>query len=510
MGFLDSIFALFTGGNDPDASKKKRLRQIVKDLTQNKYSKFYRTKTGELDGPFAKFFYDVYKIISPAQIFLQNAAKSDQLKQITVEAFLDKEARALKERLSAESIEERGKTTPVKDMAESVKRDLSAFAAGFDNVQISRIDTCYNSIISLVRFVSFDFFFIIKKFDSNLSERNFTYQPKFKTVKALDLSEEIKDFMEYSAAVEAEQDWKAPLAVLKLYKDGMDVVNHEHWGRLIRLLRDVSRSRILELIVQHNAKDPLWQSVPKASDERVADSYLDAKKAEIEKILTKIQNDKRSAQIEQLARTIFGSAEVERLLNYTAKANELFQKKNFDGFTKVAGLNYLKAFLLDYFKKEIKELCDLFLIRGQWTSNVLAQSMSDAFHGIMGLIDKISALDDALGEKGEHGSRLKQALIKVDRDKGQGRYIRLILKTVNNSAQEMINAAASGLITIGKNFKVLLEDMPKKPAELIMNWKELEGASEQPLGRRMADDYKRMYYFVQLLQFFAGPVEEET
>jgi hypothetical protein len=510
MGFLDNIVSLFSGGNDPEANKKKRLRQIVKALSQNKYSKFYRVKNAELEGAFAKFFYDIYKVVSPAQVFLQNAAKSDQLKQIAVEAFLDKEILALKERLSAQVIQEKAKTVPVKELSAAVKRDLSAFCSAFDNTLIDRIDSCYNTLMAFIRFVSFDFFFLLKKFDSNISERNFNYQPKFQNVKGLDLSEEIKDFMEFSSGVEAEQDWKAPLAVLKLYKEGMDVVSPEQWGKVLRLLRDVSRSRVLELIIQHLAKDPLWQSVSKLSDEQVADSYLEAKKAEVEGSVNKIQHAKRSAQIEQLAKAIFGSADVERLLNYNNKANEIFIKKNFDGFTKIAGLNYLKAFLLDYFKKEIKELCDLFIIRGQWTSNVLAQSMSEAFHGIMELFDKLTVFDDALGDKGEHGARLKQALVKVDRDKGQGKYIRLILKTVNNSAQGMINSAAANLITIGKNFKSLLEDMPKKPAELIMNWKELESSSEEPLAKRITDDYKRMYFFVQLLQFFAGAIEEET
>jgi hypothetical protein len=76
----------------------------------------------------------------------------------------------------------------------------------------------------------------------------------------------------------------------------------------------------------------------------------------------------------------------------------------------------------------------------------------------------------------------------------------------------MINTASADLITIGRNFKSLLEDMQKKPAEIVMNWRELESAStsEAPLAKRMTDDYKRMYYFVQLLQFFVGAIEEET
>ena len=509
MGFLDVIRGLFGGGNDPEAEKRRRLQQIAKVLNQNKYSKFYRAKTEELEPPFAKFFFDIYKVIASTQVFLQNAAKSEQLKQITVDAFLDKDLRALKESLSAAAIGERAKTMPVKELSAAVKRQLSDYAAAFDNVRVNNIDNCYNTIITLVNFVSFDFFFLLKKFDSAISERNFNYQPKFINIKATEVIEELKDFMECSASVEMDRDWKAALGVLKTYKEGMDVVNVDHWAKVIRLLKDVGRSRIFELIIQHTTADPLWLSVPNLVDERMADTMLDAKKAEIEGAINKIQNDKRSAQIEQLAKTIFGSADVERMSNYTNKANDAFYKKNFEGFTKTAGVNYLKAYLLDFFKKEVRELCDLLVVRGQWSNIVLSKPVSDAYHEVMGLLDNLAVFDESLDEKGEHGSRLKQALLKVDRDKGQGKYIRIILKTVNNNAQRMINTASTNLITIGRNFKSLLEDMQKKPAELIMNWRELESASEEPLGKRLTEDYKRMYFFVQLLQFFTGPVEEE-
>jgi hypothetical protein len=509
MGFLDAILGLFGSGNDPEAAKKKRLLQIAKDLKQNKYGKLYRPKTGELDPAFAKCFYDIYKVVASAQVFLQNAAKSAALKQITMDAFLDKDLRALKENLSAEVIQEKAKTVPVKELSSAVKKALSGFSAAFDNTRINNIDNCYNTIVSLGNFVCFDYFFLLKKFDSGMTERSFNVTPKFNSVKASDLSETIKDFMEYSAAVEMDWDWKSALAVLKTYKEGMDVVNPDHWAKVIRLLKDLSRSRIFELIIQHTSGDPLWQSIPKPPNERMADTLLDAKKAEVEKAVDKIQHDKRSAQIEQLAKAIFGSADIVRLTNYTSKAGEIYYKKNFDGFTKTAGVNYLKAYLLDFFKKEIKELCDLILIRGQWSNIVTAQPMSDAYHEVIGLFDKISAFDETLSDKGEHGARLKQCMLKVDRDRGQGKYIRIILKTVNNNAQRMINSASTSFITIGRNFKSLLEDMQKKPAELIMNWKELESASEEPLAKRITDDYKRMYYFVQLLQFFTGPVEEE-
>lgn len=514
MGFFERILAFFRPGNNPEALKKKRLRQLVKALGQNKYGKFYRAKSEELEPALAAFFLDLYKFAAPVRVFLAHAAQSARLKQMVMDVFLDDDLKALEERLSAGSIQERAAAVPAEDLAASVRRDLASFMGAFDITRLSRVDNCYDTIISLVNFVGFDFFLVLKKFDPAMSERSPGYQPKFRPVRAAELKEKLKDFIEYSAAVEVDRDWKIALEVLKLYKDGMEILNPGQWAKLIRLLKDISRVRILEQIVQHAEKNPLWQSAPRPPDEQIAGVILDAKKAEVEEALNKVQNDKRNAQIEELAKTIFGAAEVVRLENYTGDAGEVFYKKHFAGFTKVAGLNYLKAFLIDFFKREISELCNLFLVRGQWLSNTFSQPMSNAFHELTDLLDQLAAFDDSLADKGEHGSRLRQALSKADRDKGQARYVTIILDSVNNRAQRMINTASRGFAATGKCFKSLIEDFPRKPPELIMNWRELESASisemDMPLVKRLAASHERIYRFTQLLQFFIEPVDEEA
>jgi hypothetical protein len=499
--FLDKLFSLFGGSKDPESGKKRQIKQLIKDILRNKYARFYRVKQEEIDGSLGKFFYDVYKTVSAAQVFLQNAAKSAQLKQAAAEAFLDKNLQELRERISAGSIEERAKTTAIKDLAKQIGGELSAFSAAFDSSRMEAIDRSYNLILTMVQFVTFDFFFLLKKFDSTITERNFTYQPKFTPVRGEYLSDELKDFLEASFAVDPEKDWKNALRILKVYKNGVDVVAPDQWNRLLNQLKDIRKSNILELMIRHIDKNPLWEAAPKLPDEHIAEAYLEGKRAEARAAVDKIVNAKKDAQITALAKMIFGSAEIERAKYYTEKAGEIYLKKNFDGFLFAAGVNYLKAFLLDHFKKDIRELCDLLLIRGQWSVSALSQQMSESFHQIMNLSDELIAFDETLSDNGENGSRLKASIIKADRDKSQARYVAIILKNVNENARRLISSTAQSLIGLGKNLKSLLDDYQKPSKELIINWKELEAASEAPLPQRIADTYKKIYYFIQMMQF---------
>lgn len=501
LPIIDKLLSLFSSSGDPEAEKRKQLKQIAKDLSKHKY-KFYKPRGNEVQPLFARFFYDIYKLVSPAQVFLQNAGKSVQLKQIVIDSFLDKQMLELQDRLADDSIKERAKTVPTRELSQQLKDDLVSFFAGFDSSRTNSIDTCYNAIMAFTQFVNFDYFFLLKKFDSNLSERNFTYQPKFESIRSEYVSDDIKDFLEVLIPLDSDQDWKVILQILKSYK-GVDVIAADQWIKLLNVLRDVKKSGVLELMVRHIDKKPEWRSKSRYSDERILENYLQKLKTQIEVIIQQILQEKRNAKIDELAKAIFGTASVSRLKNYTERANATFSKKMLGGYTYIQGLNYLKAFLLDYFKKDIRELCDLFLVRGQWSTNFQSQQLSEGFHELLDISEKLLVFDDSLADDGDTGSRLRTALVKADRDKEQVKHLRILLKGINEDAQKMINTAAQACISIGKNLKAILDDYQHAPHTIIINWKEIELASEKSIDARITEVYKKIYYFVNLMQFYA-------
>jgi len=501
LAFIERVLTLFTGAGDPEAEKRKLLKQISKELAKHRY-KFYKPKGEEVQASFAKYFYDIYKTVAPAQVFLQNAEESAQLRGLVIDSFLDKRLLDLQANLSEESISVRSKTVPTKELAQQLKDELVSFFAGFDGNRLRQIDGTYSAIVAFSRFVNFDFFFMLKKFDTNISERSFTYHPKFESIRAEYVGDDLKDFMEVMLALDLDQDWKAVFSTLQQYK-GVEVVAADQWSKTLSQLRELKKSGILELMVRHIDKNPGWQPIVRRVDEHIVEPYLQKLRAQIEISIQKILQEKRNTKIDELAKSVFGTPAVSRLKNYTDKANMAFSKKMLGGYTQVQGLNYLKAFLLDYFKKDIRELVDLFLIRGQWSTNLLSQQLSEGFHELMSVSEKLISFDDALADDGETGQRLRNYLAKAERDKDQLKNLRNLLKTVNDEAQRMINSSAHALIAVGKNLKNVLEDHQKTPHELIVNWKEIELASERPIEDRVTEVYKRIYYFVQLMQFFA-------
>ncbi len=501
MPIFARLFALFGGENDPEAEKRKLLRQMGKELSKHRF-RFYKSKGEEVQPLFARFFYDLYKIIAPAQVFLQNAKQSGVLRSLIIEAFLDKRMLEIQQHLSEESIKERAKTVSTKELSGQLKDELVEYFAGFDGERVRRIDGAYNLIISFVDFINFDYFFLLKKFDSNISERNFTYQPKFESIRAEYVTDDIKDFLEVLHGLEIDQDWPAMFSLLKQYK-GVEILAVDQWMKMLKDLNEVRRSSVLELMIRCIDKDPSWQPKARHQDERIVEPYLQKLKTQTEVTIQMILQEKRNTKIDELAVQVFGTAAVSRLKNYTERANIVFSKKMLGGYTHIQGLNYLKAFLLDFFKKDIRELVDLFLIRGQWSTNLMSQQLSEGFHEIMAISDKLLAFDESLADEGEFGYKMRNAMARAERDKEQMKTVRLLLKDANDKAQGFINGAAQNLILVGKNLKLVLEDYQRSPHELIINWKEIELASEKPIDQRVTDVYRQIYRFVQLMQFFA-------
>ena len=66
----------------------------------------------------------------------------------------------------------------------------------------------------------------------------------------------------------------------------------------------------------------------------------------------------------------------------------------------------------------------------------------------------------------------------------------------------MITVSAQNLIIMGRSLKAVLEDKGKKNHQLIINWKEIESASESDVKEEISRVYRKIYHFVQLMQFF--------
>ncbi|GHV87330.1 hypothetical protein AGMMS50255_6260 [Spirochaetia bacterium] len=502
---INRVFSFIGVGSEPPSDKDPLLRQTAKKLSQNKYAKFYRIKTGEIDPAFAQYIHDIYQIIYPVRAFLLDEVKIKKLKQISFEHFLSPALLETVRRLSPEAIEDRaGKTAP-NDFVRQLHDDFAALSNVFDDERIGAVNKCYNLITAFSRFVLFDYASFLKKFN--------TAPSKFTAVEGKTLVQDIGNFYTAISALDpmpasADGDeWADAFAVMKAANGGAEVLPSPQWNKLLANITELRQSKILELMVRLSSKDSVWNGEISIPDERLCENWFEKKRKEIGERISEIANMQRNSRMQDLAKAIFGDTEIDRLTFYTVKGNKVYTGKGLEGFVYAAGINYLMAFIQDYVKKDIQEICDLVLVRGRWSLNNASLQMSEAFHKILDIIPAIEELDESLSEDGSTGLRLKGALLRMDREKTQIRYIGNIIKGIDKETLELIKKAVHNLIIVGKNMKALADDILKKESELIINWKELDGFLRSPTAPMISDTYKKINYFVQLMTLVTRPAE---
>ena len=498
--FLDSLI----GGKDADAARKKQLKNIAKVLSKSKF-KFYKAGSDQVLPAMGKFFYDLYKALSACKTLFETQQNPNYYKNVAVDMSLSEPQMQLIESLSEEAILEAAKSMQIAQLKEKIKSDISIFSGEFDQSKIQEIDSTYQKLLALRSFCTFDYYFIVKKFDSSVKENDFSRTPKFNAIDASYVSNDLKDFAVLLYSLPIAEDWSRVMEILKKMRGGNEPIKAGQWAKILSRLSQLKTSRVFEMIIQLSTKDPLYQIKYEEKREQIVEAYLDKIKNEAQSAVKNLENAQKNSKVDALLNQIFGTTSISALQFYTDEQSAYFAKKNLGGFEYTRPLNYLKAFLVEYVKKDVRAYADLVLVRGKWATSPFTAEMSDAYNAILEYSEKITLFDKKLSEDdGEYGKKLRTLLPRADRDKEAANIIKTTLRDNNTLAREYIVSATKQLITFGKITKLLIEDYQKPHPELMTNWKELDRFAETPINELGVGVYKKIYLTVQLMQGLIG------
>ena len=501
---FQKLLGSLVGGKDADAAKKKQLKNIAKNLSKTHF-KFYKASSDQALPIMGKFFFDLYKALSSCQTLFNSQQNPNYYKSTVINTGLSENQKQLAESLSEEAIQESAKSGDFAQIKSKVKADITAFSGEFDQSKIQLIDNLYQKLLAFKAFCTFDYFFILKKFDSTIRENEFSKAPKLNAIDASYISDDLKDFLSVLYSLPLGEDWTDLMQLLKNMRGGTEPIKAGQWSKIVSRLTQLKASHVFEMIIQLTTKDPLYEVKYEEKHEQIVEDYIDKIKTEAQTTINKLENALKNSKTDTLLNQIFGTTSISSLQNYTDEQSSYFTKKNLGGFEYTRPLNYLKAFLLEYVKRDIRAYADLVLIRGKWTTTPLSAEMSDAYNALLEYSEKITIFDKNLSEEeGEYGIKLKTLLPRADRDKEAASIIKTTLRDNNTLAKEYIISATKQLIVFGKNTKMLLEDYQKTRPEMLTNWKELDRFAETPIKDLSVEVYKKIYLIVQLMQALVG------
>lgn len=497
--FFQSLFSSIFKSSNPEAEKKRKLKVLAKNISKSKYHSFYKPGSLEMLGPFGKLIFDIYKTISPAQTLIRNAQNPAIFKRQIINYCLSENQLALLDQLDEQKILEVARQMEFAQLQHDVEQKLQAFMNEFDENRAGKVDNIYKAFSVFKDFVSFDYYMILKKFDSTYKEFSFNALPKLEKVNAEYIVEDMKDFLSVAYAItDPSIDWNSLFTMLK-DTQSRELVSLGNWKKIIAKIHSIQTSKSMEMIIQHITSSFNYETTIPSHHESIIEPYIDNIDTETRKLLAKIDSEQRESKASSLCIQIFGTSETQSLKYYTNSFNSPLEKKNLSLLEYTEPLNYLKSFLVEFVKKSIREYYDVVVIRGQWDAS-LSAPISNAYQELLKTSDMITSFDEMFSEEGAYGMKIKTLLPKTAHDAGAENIINRVVSDSDEEARGYIIQSTQNLITIGKVIKQLIEDYSLPKPVIVQNWKELEKFLEEPMRDFSVNIYKKIYLFVQLMQ----------
>jgi len=497
-GFLSNLIEALFNSHSPEAEKKRRLKAIAKDLSKTKYHGFYKTQTGEMLPQYAKLFYDIYKLIFSAQNFLRGIPNKNSIKAKIINFSLSENQLNLLEHLNEQKIMEMSRKLPISKIKAQIDEDMDSFGADFDSERVTKIENCYKAFQAFNDFVSFDFYFMLRKFSSSFQEGNFSGTPNFDKINAEYVVEELQDLITLIYSIPDGIAWDDFFELLKEMK-GNEMISANTWRKILQRMKAIQSSHALEYIVRLILQKPDYVPTVAHHTETILDVYIDKLHEEIDTTISKIESQQKTSKENDFCMKIFGKTTIDQLHYYVNSFNGVLEKKELNTFDYCDGVNYLKEFIVNFIKTDVREYTDIVVIRGQWDAT-LSAPISHAYQELLAISEQITEFDNGLAEEGPVGMKIKTLLPKIAHDPGAENVINRLVSDTNDTAKGFLITATQDLISMGKLMKQVIEDEQKPKHVLIQNWKELEHFSEKPLLKFGVEVYKKIYMFVQLMQ----------
>lgn len=503
VSFLDKLLSLFFPTDDEERRKRKILRNMSKEISKSKFD-FFRVQTMQFTPAFASYFFELYKLIAPSQVFLRKLPITPSLKDAFFTKFLSEEQKALLKKLSEEEIVAASKFTPMSALKNQVASNVDLFRKSFTRDSVAKIDGAFSLFLQFRSLACFDYYSLMRKFSPNMKEFAFNHTPTFNSVTYLYVLDLLQDFMGIAGGIQALDLYNVIFSIVENYKQE-DLINRTTWTKILSKITELRRFGILETIVGFILQDINYTTKVFLEDEKIVDSMVQMAVSQAEGAIKKIENEQRSSLVSSYLMQIFGKTDMSFLANYTGEAAAYFVSKGLGGYHYALPLNYLKAFLIDYCKKSIRELEDLILVRGQWVPSDLNPLMSNSFFELMSNSDAITKLDNRLSpESGELGPKLRNLAVHAEHKKEARRRGTAYIDEVNTEAFEIITSSAGYLENLTKAFSAILEDVQRQKPELIQNWGEISKASNRPIKEFIAEAVEKCDTMVKLLDIYVN------
>ncbi len=205
---FDKFIEFITGFSSEERVKIRKLKDINKKLKHLKF-KFYNNKKDLISDTFLYYIYDLYRLSQNFTKYINIKTHSKSIKLILFEIFSTDKQKKFLEKFEKGLINEKiKKGDDKKAVISQIQNDLNEYISSFSKEISNKINVSYNQIEDLSNIITYDWFFLLHKFDSEITESNFNYKPNFEDIEGKYIIDELVVINDYIESIDFDREWK--------------------------------------------------------------------------------------------------------------------------------------------------------------------------------------------------------------------------------------------------------------------------------------------------------------
>ncbi|MDX9800723.1 MAG: DUF5312 family protein [Spirochaetia bacterium] len=497
LSFWEKILGFFRD-DTPEAKKRKLLKDIQKILKKHKF-KFINVKVEEAQPALAKFYYQMYRVIAIPSSLLLDQEKSPALKYLFIDSVLSEKQKTLISRLHKDSVEKR-LVEGDGSVVEQIKKELAFLLKSISDEQKEDIVRIYRQYLVFLKLIKFDYYFFLRKFDSGFAEMDFKYKPAFQPINCDYIVDDLIDSSSIFPLLLRYDSWKEVFEVLKVFK-GQDVLSRDDWNKLLKVISSINNSEVITYIIKLITRDPFYTPSTEEKVDDIVEEYFGKLKTSVAMTIQKVANEKKNNRKEAVLNQIFGTTAISRMKNYTEASNSVFRGKMLGGYLYIDIMNYMKAFMLDYVKKDLMRIINFLVVKAEWKTNIFSKELSDALEELIAVSDRILEFDQSLAADEDVGAKMNTFLKRMTSDPRYKGEIKKLLHDINSKVIVIAQDAHRNLVKIAQKLAEILPDFTEPPKMgIIINPAFVKSAYGNDIEADIKTIYKQIYHFLSLIK----------
>ncbi|AWG43216.1 hypothetical protein CR532_01800 [Candidatus Borreliella tachyglossi] len=474
----------------PEQVRQKRLREVKSNL--GRINNFFNASKIQALPQFAKFIYGFYKTFAPLKFFVQRYKNSNKIIQFVVEKYLNESQRRALDYIYSFSASDVVSFTP--DVPKNLNNNLSYLFKNITQEQIKLIDETCGALDIFFELVSYPYYSIIKNFDNLLPEDDLAYKPRFSAVGCGLILDELKDFLECIYSVRDFAIWKNLYDILlEVYGDkGNFPIKPNIWLKMLTSIVEINKNKEILYLIRYVSGDPDYFPISNTKKSKpMARTFFNDLTKHVANEIEKIKVFQKNSKSKIIAEKLFPGVTPLSLDNYSERMNTKITSKivSTAGYVYYELLGYLKTYAINFVKKDLNDIINILIIKGQWKVMEISRNMSNDMHSLISTYSSLIDFDNNLGDHGNYGNRINALLHRASvGDKSSEKLLLNIIADINKKAFVLLNEYYSRIYSMEQRLKDCLEDYMKSSSEreLIYNWKELDTDLAKSYGNNVS------------------------